>query len=126
VAFDSIPQRLFDRALATPEAPAYLVKSFGVWKEHTYAQYAAEVRQAARALVALGFQPGQITAILGFNRPEWVILDLATMAAGGAPAGIYTTSSPEEIAYILDHRSLRHTNCRKQPGSAQEAAREAP
>jgi long-chain acyl-CoA synthetase len=103
VAYDSIPQRLFDRARATPEAPAYLVKSFGVWKEHTYAQYAAEVRQAARALVALGFQPGQITAILGFNRPEWVILDLATMAAGGAPAGIYTTSSPDEIAYILDH-----------------------
>jgi len=86
-----------------PDAPAYMTKVGGVWKEQTYAQYARQVRQAARSLISMGFQPGQVTAILGFNRPEWVILDVATMAAGGAPAGIYTTSSPDEIAYILDH-----------------------
>jgi long-chain acyl-CoA synthetase len=32
-----------------------------------------------------------------------VIFDLATMAAGGAPAGIYTTCSPDEVAYIVNH-----------------------
>ena len=42
-------------------------------------------------------------AVLGFNRPEWVIFDVAAMAAGGAPAGIYTTSSPDEVAYVLNH-----------------------
>lgn len=100
---DTIPKRLFDLAAQKPDLPAYMTKVGGVWKEHTYAQYAREVRQAGRALLSLGFQPNQITTILGFNRPEWVIMDLATMAAGGAPAGIYTTSSAEEIAYILDH-----------------------
>ena len=103
MTIDSIPKRLFDRAASQPDLAAYMTKVGGVWKEHTYAQYGREVRQAARALIALGFQPGQITTILGFNRPEWVVLDVATMAAGGAPAGIYTTSSPDEIAYILDH-----------------------
>jgi len=100
---DTIPKRLFDRGQSMPDAPAYMTKVGGVWKEQTYAQYARQVRQAARSLISMGFQPGQVTAILGFNRPEWVILDVATMAAGGAPAGIYTTSSPDEIAYILDH-----------------------
>lgn len=103
MTIDSIPKRLFDLATASPDLPAYMTKVGGVWREHTYAQYAREVKQAGRALLSLGFQPKQITTILGFNRPEWTILDLATMAAGGAPAGIYTTSSAEEIAYILDH-----------------------
>ena len=39
----------------------------------------------------------------GFNRPEWVIFDHAAMMAGGAPAGIYTTCSPEEVQYIVHH-----------------------
>jgi long-chain acyl-CoA synthetase len=62
-----------------------------------------QVRRAARALIGLGFPRGGTVAILGFNRPEWAILDHATMMAGGAPAGIYTTCSPDEVAYIISH-----------------------
>ncbi len=62
-----------------------------------------ELQRAARALISLGFEPRGRACILGFNRPEWVVFDLATMAAGGAPAGIYTTCSPDEVAYILNH-----------------------
>lgn len=100
---DTIPRRLFEQAKQRPDRPAYLVKENGVWKSTSWAGYAREVKQAARALVALGFQPGQRVCILGFNRPEWVIMDLAAMAAGGAPAGIYTTCSPDEVQYILHH-----------------------
>ena len=100
---DSIPKRLFDRAKATPSRAGYLVKDGGVWKATDWAGYAKEVMQAARALVALGFQPGQRVCILGFNRPEWVILDHAAMMAGGAAAGIYTTCSAEEVQYIVHH-----------------------
>jgi len=48
-------------------------------------------------------KPGDKTCILGFNRPEWVIADVASIAVGAAPAGIYTTSSPAEVQYILEH-----------------------
>jgi long-chain acyl-CoA synthetase len=51
----------------------------------------------------LGVQPGHKTCILGFNRPEWVIFDLGSLAAGAAPAGIYTTCSPNEVQYIVEH-----------------------
>src|SRR5207253_1826644 len=46
---------------------------------------------------------GGKVALLGFNRPEWVILDHAAMMAGGAAAGIYTTCSAEEVQYIVHH-----------------------
>ncbi|WP_374641613.1 long-chain fatty acid--CoA ligase, partial [Hydrogenophaga sp.] len=60
-------------------------------------------QQAARALVALGVQPGQAVCILGFNRPEWVIMDLAAMMVGAVAAGIYWTSAPGEVEYIIRH-----------------------
>jgi long-chain acyl-CoA synthetase len=100
---DSIPSRLFRQAEIRPGSPAYHEKVDGAYRPVSWSEYAGTVRQAARALVAAGFQPGQHIAILGFNRAEWVIADLACMVAGGAPAGIYATSSPEEVAYILGH-----------------------
>ncbi|MFN7145738.1 MAG: AMP-dependent synthetase/ligase, partial [Myxococcota bacterium] len=86
-----------------PAAPAYHAKTDGAWHATSYAAYAAEVRTAARALVALGLGPKDTVCILGFNRPEWVVFDVAAMCVGAAPAGIYTTSSPAEVQYIVDH-----------------------
>ena len=54
-------------------------------------------------MIALGVQPGQVVCILGFNRPEWIIMDMAAMLVGAVPAGIYWTSSVPEVEYILNH-----------------------
>ena len=103
MATDTIPLRLIQQAKKAPQNPAYYVREGGTWRSTNWGTYASQVSQAGRALIALGFEPGQTTCILGFNRPEWAIMDLATMGAGGAPAGIYTTSSPEEVQYIVAH-----------------------
>ncbi len=100
---DTIPHRLFQTAALTPDAAAYYVKSGGTWNPTSYADYAAEVRAAARALVALGVPAGGTVSILGFNRPEWIVFDVAAMTIGAAPAGIYTTNSPDEVRYIIGH-----------------------
>ncbi|MDP2317388.1 MAG: long-chain fatty acid--CoA ligase [Pseudomonadota bacterium] len=100
---DTIPARLFETARRHPDALAYRVKVGAEWRSTNYSTYAAEVRQAARALVALGLPQGGTVCILGFNRPEWVIVDVAAMLVGAAPAGIYTTNSPSEVQYIVDH-----------------------
>ena len=100
---DSIPHRLFKRAATTPDAPAFHVKQGGAWVPSTWRDYARDVRRVSKALLALNFEPGQTVCILGFNRPEWAIFDLGAMAIGGAPAGIYTTCSAVEVAYIVQH-----------------------
>jgi len=99
--------RLHDNARRRPDDAAYFVKAEGAWRPTSWADHLAEVRRAARALVALGLEPGQAVGILGFNRPEWVVFDLAGMLAGGAAAGIYTTSSPEDVEYVLGHCAAR-------------------
>ena len=103
MAVDTIPNRLLQRAKSTPNDPAYYVRDNGAWKPTNWGTYSDQVTQAGRALIALGFKPGQTVCILGFNRPEWAIMDLSTMGAGGAPAGIYTTCSPVEVRYIVAH-----------------------
>ncbi|NND30870.1 MAG: AMP-binding protein, partial [Myxococcales bacterium] len=103
MATDTIPNRLLERAKKTPNDPAYYVRQGGSWKPTNWGSYSDEVTQAGRALLALGFEPGQTVCILGFNRPEWAVVDIAAMGAGGAPAGIYTTCSPVEVRYIVSH-----------------------
>lgn len=100
---DHIPGRLLRQAIERPSQVAYQAKVDGRWQPTTWRGYVDQVRTAARALIALGFPRGGKVAILGFNRPEWVILDHAAMMAGGAAAGIYTTCSPEEVQYIVHH-----------------------
>jgi len=100
---DTIPHRLLRQAASHPSTIAYQVKLDGRWQPTTWQTFAIQVRTAARALIALGFPRGGKVTILGFNRPEWVILDHAAMMAGGAAAGIYTTCSPDEVQYIVHH-----------------------
>ena len=85
------------------QEPGYYEKINGSWQATSWGNYLDQVRQATRSLIALGFQKGQVVCILGFNRPEWVILDLAAMLAEGAVAGIYTSNSATEAQYIIDH-----------------------
>ncbi|HVY46336.1 MAG TPA: AMP-binding protein, partial [Minicystis sp.] len=104
---DTIPARLAHVAKHRPDAAAYFEKQGGTWRKVDYRTYFALVRRAGKALLTLGFTPGDTVAILGKNRSEWVLLDVAAMSVGGAPAGVYTTSSPEEIRYIVGHAEAK-------------------
>lgn len=100
---DTILHRLHENGRKRPNAPAYYEKIGSAWVPTSWQEFTNQVRQAARALVALGVEVGQNVTILGFNRSEWVIFDLASMMIGGAPAGIYTTNSPHECKYIVEN-----------------------
>lgn len=100
---DTIPHRVLRVAAERPSAIAYQAKVDGRWQPTTWRTYVEQIRSAARAMIALGLPEGGKVSILGFNRPEWVIFDHAAMMAGGCPAGIYTTCSPEEVQYIIHH-----------------------
>lgn len=101
--FMSIPARFLATSACQAEEPAYFVRGAAGWEATRWQEYAADVRQAARALVALGVQPGDAVCILGFNRPEWTTMDLAAMMVGAVAAGIYWSSAANEIAYIVEH-----------------------
>jgi len=104
---DTVPACLHATARTRPNAIAYRHKVDGAWLETTWGQYLEEVRQAAKALIALGLEPGDKTAILGFNRPEWVIFHVGSMTSATIPSGIYTTNAPSEVQYIVSHAEVQ-------------------
>jgi long-chain acyl-CoA synthetase len=107
VSRDTIPHRVLRQGVERPSTIAYQAKVNGRWQPTTWNTYVDQIRTAARALMTLGFARGDKVSILGFNRPEWVIMDHAAMMAGGVPAGIYTTCSAEEVQYIVHHSESR-------------------
>ena len=83
--------------------PAIRVKRGGAWQSYSWDGYRQQARQVARALMALGTARGAGVCIIGYNCPEWFFADVGAIYAGAMPAGIYTTSSPEQCHYIAAH-----------------------
>lgn len=93
-------QRLGDRV-------ALRHKDYGIWNRISWMEYGQKVREVAAAFLSLDIQIGDCISILGENRPEWLICHLGSMTAGGVSCGIYPTSSPEEIVYVVEHSESR-------------------
>jgi long-chain acyl-CoA synthetase len=90
-----------ERASANPTVVAMREKDYGIWQEITWGELWESILDAAHALISLGLQPGDRVSIQSEDRPEWVILDLATVAAGGITVGLYPTNPPAEVEYLL-------------------------
>ncbi|MEX0947027.1 MAG: AMP-binding protein, partial [Acidimicrobiia bacterium] len=56
---------------------------------------------AAYGLLALGVATGDRVSIQSEDRPEWIILDLATVAVRGITVGLYPTNPASEVQYLL-------------------------
>ena len=78
-------------------------KDYGIWNRVSWTQYGNRVLEVAAGLLSLGLEPGDRVAILGDNRPEWLICHLGAMTAGGATCGVYPTSAAEQVAYVVGH-----------------------
>ena len=95
--------RLRQRAIHHKDENAYFSLVNEKWEPVTWHEYHEQVRQFSKSLLSLGFKPNSKVAILGFNQLEWVIAAIGTQYAGGISVGVYTTSSKDEVAYVVDH-----------------------
>ncbi|GAA1364668.1 AMP-dependent synthetase/ligase [Streptomyces beijiangensis] len=84
-----------------PHVAVMARKVAGVWTDVTATQFLAEVREAAKGLIAAGIQPGDRVALMSRTRYEWVQLDFAIWSAGAITVPVYETSSPEQVQWIL-------------------------
>ena len=106
-SLDTFPKLLLQNAERFGERAALREKEFGIWRETSWRRYGERVRDFSLGLVSLGLEPGGKVAIIGDNRPEWVIAELAAQSAGGASVGIYQDSNLTEVGYVIDHCDAR-------------------
>lgn len=71
------------------------------WNELTAAEFLAEVKAAAKGLIALGVEVGDRIAIFGPTSYEWTLSDYAIWYAGGISVPFYDTSSESQLSWML-------------------------
>jgi long-chain acyl-CoA synthetase len=111
LARQTVPALLEERARQSPERVAYRAKELGVYRETTWRELARRVAAVALAFEARGLAAGDRVAIMAHTCPEWTIADLATQAAGAISYGIYQTSSPAELRFLLQDGGARFLVC---------------
>jgi long-chain acyl-CoA synthetase len=78
-----------------------LYKSGTDWKPISGNQIYGRVRAFADALQSWGVQRGDRVAMVGENRWEWLVTDLAILSIGAVTVPLYQTLPPEQVGYML-------------------------
>ena len=98
---ETLPQFLMKHAIENPGRVAMRERNYGIWQAITWRAYYDHVKYFALGLTQLGLQPEETIAIIGDNRPEWVIAELAAQSVGAKAIGIYQDAVVNEIIYII-------------------------
>lgn len=104
---DTLPKILVASARKLSSKMALREKEYGIWRSQTWEEFLTRVRDFSLGLASLGLQPGDKIAIIGDNRPEWVMAELAAQAAGAVSMGIYQDSIASEVQYLVDFCDAR-------------------
>jgi len=100
----TLPQYLKHAATRFPASQvAMRKKMLGIWREYSWQDSFARVKQLALGVMQLGVARGDKVCIIGDNDPEYFWAQLAVQAAGGIAVGIFTDSAPAELQFIVQH-----------------------
>ncbi len=107
-AHGSLADLPFDNAAQAPQEVVLARKqSDGSWRDVTAAEFARQVTDVAKGLIAYGLEPGDRLAIMSRTTYEWTLLDFAAWAAGLVTVPVFPTSSASQTRYILHDAGVR-------------------
>ncbi len=101
------PERLFDciayQLEKFPKPDMLAAKENGVWRKYSTKEIADTVDALAFGLSAIGVSGNDLSveqqdkiAIISYNRPEWLITDMAVQKLGAVLVPIYPTTSNQK------------------------------
>jgi long-chain acyl-CoA synthetase len=104
---DTIVKLWAERCARYGERVCHREKELGIWQEYSWKTYYDTARAIGLALMELGVSKGEPVLILAEDRREWLYCDLAAAAIGAIPAGVYTTDSAQQLAYLAKDSGAR-------------------
>jgi long-chain acyl-CoA synthetase len=84
-----------------------LYRDVGKWLPISSREFGLRVARTAHKLHEWGIQRGDRVAILGENRPEWPIVDMANLLVGAVTVPLYTTLTGDQTAFALNDSGCR-------------------
>ena len=86
---------------------ALVCKRDGAWLKFSIQEYVELTNNISYGLLELGIAPGEKVGIVSSNRPEWNMIDFATMQIGAISIPIYPTISQDDYRHILNHAEMK-------------------
>lgn len=77
------------------------------WAETSWTEFDRQTEHAASALETLDIKPADMVAVFSTNCPEILVTDFACFRNRAVPVSIYSTSSPEQVEFIVKDASAR-------------------
>ncbi|HEX9329994.1 MAG TPA: AMP-binding protein [Reyranella sp.] len=102
-ATSTLPKLLQRNAEQDPRGPGIREKTRGVWQTLTWTGYRDQMRDLALGLAAIGFKRGDKLSVVGDNRPQLYVAQLAAQVLGGVSVPVYQDSIASELVYVLNH-----------------------
>ena len=102
-AWPSLTAMFFEQAAARGDKNFLWSKVDGTYRPQTWGEVCAQVKDLSRGLRDLGLERGDRVVLVAENRPEWLVADVAVMAAGGITVPAYTTNLPGDHLHILSN-----------------------
>jgi long-chain acyl-CoA synthetase len=101
----TLPQNFLDRVQRYQSRPALFVKAkpSGNYQPISWTSWAEFVRLTCLGLSKQNVRREDRVALLSENRPEWTYVDLGVLSMGAVVVPVYPTSSPQDVAYILEN-----------------------
>jgi long-chain acyl-CoA synthetase len=100
---DTLPKLLRRNAEESPHAPGIREKTRGVWQTFDWLAYRDTVCDLALGLATMGFRRGDKLSVVGDNRPQLYMAQLAAQVLGGISVPVYQDSIASELVYVLNH-----------------------
>ncbi len=105
--FDNLVAMFLARAEERGDAPFLWARRDKQWQSISWNEAARQVAALSGSLLGMGVVAGDRVALVSENSPEWLIADLAIMAAGCVTVPTYTTNTVRDHAHILGNSGAR-------------------
>jgi len=104
---NTLPAYLYNNFKKSPDKTAFREKDLGIWQSFTWSDYLKNVCVLAAFFEDQGLKKGDTIAVVGDNKPEWVVCEMAAQLLGVIPIGIYQDSVISEVKYILGRAEVK-------------------
>ncbi|MCE9667230.1 long-chain fatty acid--CoA ligase [Myxococcus stipitatus] len=98
-------------------------KKDGRWQDVSFGQVLDDVKALSAGLVAQGVKPGDRVALFANTSLLWIVADLAITAAQAITVPIYSSNTPDEFAYIVNHSEANFVFVDNDEKDAKQAGR---
>ncbi len=104
LALKTAPRVLFERVGEFGGRPRFMVRDEGgTWNPVSWRAFGDRVVDFSAFFLGRGVDVGDRVAIFAANSTDWAACALGIQAIGGVMVPIYSTSTPEQLEYVVGH-----------------------